>query len=47
DHHVEEEEGEVFEKAQKVISQKKAEEIAQQYLEFKKSFKQETPASMH
>lgn len=47
DHHVEEEEGEVFKKAQKVISQKKAEEIAQQYLEFKKSFKQETPASMH
>jgi hemerythrin-like domain-containing protein len=47
EHHVEEEESEVFDKAQKVISQKKAEEIAKQYLEFKQSFKQQTPASMH
>lgn len=46
DHHVEEEESKVFEEARKAISQKKAEEIAKQYLEFKQSFKQQTPASM-
>lgn len=46
DHHVEEEESKVFEEARKVISQKQAGEMAQQYLEFKKSFKQKAPASM-
>ena len=46
EHHVEEEESEVFEEARKVISQKKAEEIAQQYLEFKQTFKGQMPASM-
>lgn len=45
EHHVEEEESEVFEEARKVISQKKAEEIAQQYLEFKQTFKGQMPAS--
>ncbi|MHC1755457.1 MAG: hemerythrin domain-containing protein [Methanosarcina sp.] len=46
DHHVEEEESKVFEEARKAISQKKAGEIAQQYLEFKQSFKEQMPASM-
>jgi len=43
---VEEEESKVFEEARKAISQKKAGEIAQQYLEFKQSFKEQMPASM-
>lgn len=38
DHHIEEEEGKVFERAQKVLSQEKAEEIAKQYIEFKRSY---------
>lgn len=38
DHHVEEEEDKVFEKARNVLSQEKAEEIAQQYIEFKRSY---------
>lgn len=46
DHHVEEEESKVFEKARQVLSDDKAQQIARQYLEFKKSFKQEAPTSM-
>lgn len=46
DHHVEEEESKVFEEARKAISQKKADEIAQQYLQFKQSFKQQMPTGM-
>ena len=38
DHHIEEEEGKVFERAQSVLSQDKAEEIAKQYIEFKRSY---------
>jgi Hemerythrin HHE cation binding domain. len=38
DHHIEEEEGKVFEKAQSVLSQDQAEEIAKQYIEFKRSY---------
>ncbi len=38
DHHIEEEEGKVFERAQGVLSQEKAEEIAKQYIEFKRSY---------
>lgn len=43
-HHVEEEENKVFPEAQKVLSQDKAQQIAQQYLDFSKSFKQEKPS---
>lgn len=43
-HHVEEEENKVFPEAQKVLSQDKAQQIAQQYLDFSKSFKQEQPS---
>lgn len=46
EHHVEEEESKVFEEARQVLSDDKAQQIAQQYLEFKKSFRQEAPASM-
>lgn len=38
DHHIEEEEGKVFERARNILSQEKAEEIAQQYIEFKRSY---------
>lgn len=37
DHHVEEE-GKVFERARNALSQEKAEEIAKQYIEFKRSY---------
>jgi hemerythrin-like domain-containing protein len=36
--HIEEEEGKLFEKARNVLSQERAEEIAQQYIEFKRSY---------
>lgn len=39
EHHVEEEQNEMFEIARKVLSQEKAEEIAKKYLDFKKNFK--------
>jgi hemerythrin-like domain-containing protein len=38
DHHVEEEEGKVFEIARSFLSQEKAEEIARRYIEFKRSY---------
>jgi hemerythrin-like domain-containing protein len=38
DRHVEEEESKVFEEARNVLSQETAEEIAQQYIEFKRSY---------
>ncbi len=38
DHHLEEEESKVFERARNVLSQQEAEEIAQQYVEFKRSY---------
>lgn len=38
DHHVEEEENKVFERARSVLSQQEAEEIAKQYVEFKRSY---------
>ncbi|HWQ47495.1 MAG TPA: hemerythrin domain-containing protein [Methanosarcina sp.] len=38
EHHIEEEEGKVFEIARNVLSQEKAEEIAQQYIEFKRNY---------
>lgn len=38
DNHVEEEESKVFERARNVISQQEAEEIAQQYIEFKRGY---------
>lgn len=38
DHHVEEEESKVFERARDVLSQQEAEEIAQQYIEFKRGY---------
>jgi hemerythrin-like domain-containing protein len=40
-HHVEEEEGKVFSAAKKVFSDDQAQEMAQQYMEFKKSFMQQ------
>ncbi len=45
-HHVEEEENNVFPKSQKVISQDKAQEIAQQYMNFSKKFQQQQQPSM-
>lgn len=42
-HHVEEEENKVFPEAQKVLSNDKAQQIAQQYLDFSKTFKQQHP----
>jgi hemerythrin-like domain-containing protein len=36
--HIEEEEGKLFEKARNVLRQERAEEIAQQYIEFKRSY---------
>lgn len=38
DHHIEEEESKVFEKARNILSQEKAEDMAQQYIEFKRSY---------
>lgn len=38
EHHIEEEEGKLFERARNFLSQEKAEEIAQQYIEFKRSY---------
>lgn len=38
DHHIEEEEGKVFGIARNVLSQQEAEEIAKQYIEFKRSY---------
>ncbi len=43
-HHVEEEENKVFPAAQKALSQDKAQQIAKQYLDFSKSFKQKQPS---
>jgi len=37
-HHIQDEEGKVFEKSRDLLSQQKAEELAQKYLEFKKSY---------
>jgi hemerythrin-like domain-containing protein len=42
-HHVDEEENKVFPEAQRVLSNDKAQQIAQQYLDFSKSFKQQHP----
>lgn len=42
-HHVDEEENKVFPAAQKVLSEDKAQQIAQRYLDFEKSFKQQHP----
>lgn len=42
-HHVEEEENKVFPAAQKALSEDKAQQIAQQYLDFSKSFQQQHP----
>jgi len=39
EHHVEKEQNEMFEISRKALSEEKAEEIAQKYLEFKKNFK--------
>ena len=38
DHHVKEEENKVFERARNVLSQQEAEELAEQYVEFKRSY---------
>lgn len=38
DHHIEEEESKVFETARNILSQKEAEDMAQQYIEFKRSY---------
>jgi hemerythrin-like domain-containing protein len=43
-HHVEEEENKVFPASQKALSQDKAQQIAQEYLDFSKSFKQKQPS---
>lgn len=42
-HHVEEEENKVFPAAQKALGQEKSQQIAQQYLDFSKTFKQQHP----
>lgn len=42
-HHVEEEENKVFPEAQKVLSNDKAQQIAQQYLDFSKNFQKQHP----
>lgn len=42
-HHVEEEENKVFPAAQKALSEDKAQQIAQQYIDFSKSFQQQHP----
>jgi hemerythrin-like domain-containing protein len=38
DHHIEEEESKVFERARNALSQEEAEEIARQFIEFKRSY---------
>jgi hemerythrin-like domain-containing protein len=38
DHHIEEEESKVFERARNALSQEEAEEIAKQFIEFKRSY---------
>lgn len=38
DHHIEEEEGKIFERARNLLSPEKAEELGQQYIEFKRSY---------
>ncbi len=43
-HHVEEEENKVFPAAQKALSEDKAQQIAQQYLDFSKNFVQQHPS---
>ncbi|WP_292374420.1 MULTISPECIES: hemerythrin domain-containing protein [unclassified Methanosarcina] len=43
-HHVEEEENKVFPAAQKALSEDKAQQIAQQYLDFSKNFTQQHPS---
>jgi hemerythrin-like domain-containing protein len=45
-HHVQEEENKVFPEAKKVLSQDKAQDIAQQYMQFSQSFKQQQQPSM-
>jgi iron-sulfur cluster repair protein YtfE (RIC family) len=47
-HHVQDEENQVFEKSRNILSQQKAEELAQKYLAFKKNYtgKIETGASL-
>lgn len=42
-HHVEEEENKVFPAAQKALGEDKAQQIAQQYLDFSKNFQQQHP----
>jgi hemerythrin-like domain-containing protein len=44
-HHVQEEEEKIFPEAQKVLSEDKAQDIAQKYLEFSRNFQQQR--SMH
>ena len=41
EHHVQEEEGKVFPAAKKVFSDDQAQQMAQQYMEFKKNFMQQ------
>jgi iron-sulfur cluster repair protein YtfE (RIC family) len=43
-HHVEDEEGKVFEVSRNILGQQKAEELAQQYLEFKNSYQSKIEA---
>lgn len=43
-HHVQDEESQVFEKSRAILSQQQAEELAQKYLEFKKSYTSKTEA---
>lgn len=45
-HHVQEEENKVFPEAKKVLSQDKAQDIAQQYKQFEQNFKQQQQPSM-
>ena len=45
-HHVQEEETKVFPKAQQALGQDKAQDIAQQYMQFSQSFKQQQQTSM-
>jgi hemerythrin-like domain-containing protein len=45
-HHVQEEETKVFPKAQQALGQDKAQDIAQQYMQFSQTFKQQQQPSM-
>ncbi len=45
-HHVQEEENKVFPQSQQVLGQDKAQDIAQQYMQFSQSFKQQQQPSM-